>query len=37
MNINERLAALETKVRIMEKAIYFLIVISLADLGIAII
>lgn len=37
MNLNQRMTILETKIRYMEKAIYLILVIVLADLGITII
>ena len=37
MNLNQRMTILETKIKYMEKAIYVILVVVLADLGIAII
>ena len=37
MNLSQRMTILETKIRYMEKAVYLILVIVLADLGITII
>ena len=37
MNLAERMTIVETKLKLLEKAIYALVVINLADLGITII
>ena len=37
MNLSDRITIVETKLKLLEKAIYALVVINLADLGITII